>query len=102
MTPALEYFPGEIPADVEHPAEEAPSLLLHFHFCQEDLDSIVTLVLPDLRRPRRAPPKTRRMIRAVPRFSVANPRGAIPQIKRGVNRNAKVWFPHSVLEPSEN
>lgn len=47
VTPALEYSPGEIPKDEEHPAEETCLLLLHLHFCWEDLDSIVTWVLRD-------------------------------------------------------
>lgn len=94
---------------MEHPAEETPSLLLHFHFCQEDLGSIVTRVLRDFRRlpaaPTRPPPPPEDAARG---SRGPNPRGAIPQIKRGVNRNAKSGFhirsssPQKISTPDEN
>lgn len=92
------------------PPEQMCSLLPHFHFCWEDLNSIVTWVLWDFgswrRQPQHASRKHRNgVVRAVPRFSLANLRVLIT--KRGANKKASlqslvftfVHQPHRKLTP---
>lgn len=72
------------------PAEQTCSRPPHFHFCREDLSSIVTWVLRDFsswrRQPRHASRQhTHGVVRTLPRFSVAKLRVLIT--KRGANRN---------------
>lgn len=72
------------------PAEQTCSHSPHFHFCREDLSSIVTWVLRDFSSWRRQPQHASRkhthgVVRTLPQFSVAKLRVLIT--KRGANRN---------------
>lgn len=72
------------------PAEQTCSHSPHFHFCREDLSSIVTWVLRDFSSWRRQPQHASRkhthgVVRTLPRFSVTKLRALIT--RRGANRN---------------